>query len=173
MKPICKTFLFFALLLFINCSYAQNDTTTAQDKKAIDACIQKFYRILSYKNNKLDKVDSLPDLFEPDGTLTATFGAKPLLWTATQFVAFIKNGAAQGARDRSETELWERTDIFGNMAHRFSTYNLKMTVGVKPEERRGINSFQLVKINGAWVIHSLVWDRERDNLKLPKVYGGH
>ena len=173
MKPIRNIILVPTLFLFTNFSHAQQtDITFAQDKKQIDACIQTFYRVLSYQANNLKNVDSLPTLFETDGTLTAMFGAQPMLWTAPQFVAFIKNGAAQGARDRSETELYERTEIFGNIAHRFSTYHLKMTVGIKPEERRGINSIQLVKIGGAWLIHSLVWDRETETMKLPKVYGG-
>jgi hypothetical protein len=177
MKPIQKAAFFFAAALIIcsNSSQAQavqTDTAAIQAKKEIDACIRKFYNLLSYQNSKLDNVDSLPELFETDGTLTATFGNQPLLWTAPQFVAFLKNGAAQGARDRTETELYEHTDIFGNIAHRFSTYSLKMTVGVKPEERRGINSIQLVKQNGKWLIHSLVWDRESDVIKIPKAYGG-
>lgn len=176
MKLLYKTVVLCGtlILLFKNthAQQIQSGTAASADKKEIDACIAKFYRILSYQNSKLDNVDSLPKLFVTDGTLTAVFGTQPMLWTAPQFVAFIKNGAAQGAKDRAETELYERTDVFGNTAHRFSTYGLKMTVGVKAEERRGINSIQLVKQNGVWRIHSLVWDRERDSLKLPKVYGG-
>lgn len=162
-------------MLFFKAGHTQQtqaDTSTVQDKKTIDACIQTFYRVLSYQANKLEKLDSLTQLFVPDGTLTAAFGQKPLLWTAPQFVAFIKNGAAQGATDRAETEVQEHTDLFGNMAHRFSTYSLKVTLNGKPQERRGINSIQLIRQEGRWLIHSLVWDRENDSLKIPKAYGG-
>ena len=151
--------VFICTLGLLNSSHAQqghSDTVTAQVKKEIDACIARFYTLLSYHNGKLNGVDSLPTMFVTDGTLTAAFGARPLLWTAPQFVAFVKNGAAQGATDRTETELYEKTEVFGNIAHRFSTYSLKVKVGVKAEERRGINSIQLIKQNGKWLIHSLV-----------------
>jgi hypothetical protein len=167
--------IFIWMAVLLNSSYAQqnqNDAAATQAKKDIDTCIARLYKILSYQNSKLDNVDGLPELFVPDGTLTAAFATKPMLWTASQFVSFIKNGAAQGATSRIETEVHEKTEVFGNIAHRFSTYSLKMKVGVKAEERRGINSIQLIKQNGRWLIHSLIWDREREGLKLPQAYGG-
>lgn len=175
MKRLCKPALAFTLAsALFSSSHAQqlqiDSSTTA--KKEIDACIARFYNLLSYQNSKLDNVNNLPTLFVTDGTLTAVFGVKPLLWTASQFTDFIKNGARQGMTDRTEIEPFEHTDIFGNMAHRLSTYRLQTTTNGKKEERNGINSIQLIRQNGVWLIHSLVWDRERDGLKLPNAYSG-
>ncbi len=172
MKQLHIGIFSLALVFFMNARAQQTDSSATQAKKEIDAFIAEFYSILSYKNSKPDGVDSLPNLFVTDGTLTAVFGLRPMLWTASQFAAFIKNGARQGITGRTETEIAEHTAIFGNMAHRFSTYKLTAMVNGKEEEERGINSIQLIRQNGRWLIHSLVRDRERAGLKLPKTHGG-
>src|SRR5215472_11780197 len=50
-----------------------------------------------------------------------------------------------------ESEAARRVETFGNIAHVFSTYESRRASGEKPFAR-GINSFQLVRVGGAWKV---------------------
>ncbi len=66
-----------------------------------------------------------------------------------------------------EIELGNRIDIFGNMAHVWSAYEARLNEDDPTPERRGINSNQLYRDgNGAWRITSMIWDNEREGLKI-------
>jgi hypothetical protein len=146
-------------------SHGQNDAVELQK------LIGKFYDVLSFSDTTTLKLDSLPAFFTRDGKLVAAFGKDITTWTAPEFVGFIRKSIpAQGITSRSEKELFEKTEWFGNIAHVFSTYELTVQAKGQKITRRGINSIQLVKQNDNWNIISLTWDREGDSLKLPSKY---
>ena len=67
-----------------------------------------------------------------------------------------------------EVEIGRRIDVFGNMAHVWSAYEARSALGDANPERRGINSIQLYRNEaGRWQIISMIWDNEREGLKLP------
>jgi hypothetical protein len=69
-----------------------------------------------------------------------------------------------------EVEIGRRIDVFGNMAHVWSAYEARSALGDEKPERRGINSIQLYRDEtGAWKIISMIWDNEREGLKLPAI----
>ena len=68
-----------------------------------------------------------------------------------------------------ESEAARRLEVFGNIAHVFSTYESRRAPGEKPFAR-GINSFQLVRIGGAWKVMTILWDSERDENPIPEKY---
>lgn len=68
-----------------------------------------------------------------------------------------------------ESEVSRRVEEFGNIAHVFSTYESRRAPGEKPFAR-GINSIQLVRINGAWKVMTILWDSEREGNPLPERY---
>jgi hypothetical protein len=133
--------------------------------------IDKFLTYLSFADSTSWKVDSLPTVFVTDGKLTANFGKKPMVFTVAQYIDGIRNNVSSGKLYSStEKELARRVDVFGKIAHVLSTYELTMIGKEGKIVRRGINSIQLLKLEGKWLIWSLVWDRESDTLKLPPVY---
>jgi hypothetical protein len=69
-----------------------------------------------------------------------------------------------------EAETAEITEIFGNVVHRFSTYE-KSGVNSGMEIRgRGIISIQFIKTEAGWKISSMAWDDERPGLTIPGRY---
>lgn len=68
-----------------------------------------------------------------------------------------------------ESEAARRLETFGNIAHVFSTYESRRAPGDQPFAR-GINSFQLVKVGGAWKVMTILWDSERPENPLPEKY---
>jgi hypothetical protein len=67
------------------------------------------------------------------------------------------------------------TEGFGNIMHLFSTYKFRVTGkdGVQGQQTgRGINSFQLIYDANRWWIISIQYINERQDLPIPKQYGG-
>lgn len=72
--------------------------------------------------------------------------------------------------DFKEEELFERTEIFGNIAHRFSLYRKSGILSGGAFETKGMKTIQFIKTSNGWKISSLAWDDERDGLTIPDKY---
>jgi hypothetical protein len=68
-----------------------------------------------------------------------------------------------------EAELEHRTDIFGRVAHRLSTYVKRAVTDGAPSEIRGVISTQFVQTSAGWLISSMAWDDERPGLTVPEL----
>ncbi len=69
-----------------------------------------------------------------------------------------------------EREVWGRTDRFGNVAHRFSSYESRVGSEDSDPVGRGVNSFQLVRFGPRWWIVSVAWDVETPDQAIPREY---
>lgn len=91
-------------------------------------------------------------------------------WDVEGFVADARSAyAAEGFWER---EVWGRTERFGSMAHRFSSYESRVGTETSEPVARGINSIQLVRHGGRWWIASVVWDVEGEGQPIPAGYLG-
>jgi hypothetical protein len=71
------------------------------------------------------------------------------------------------ANDFYEIETARRVDVFGAIAHVWSVYEARRSLGDAVPERRGINSIQLFRDEtGRWRIVSMIWDNEREGVKI-------
>jgi hypothetical protein len=69
-----------------------------------------------------------------------------------------------------EREVARRTEMFGNIAHVFSTYEARHKVEDKDPLVRGINSIQLMNDGKRWWIVTVFWQAETPDNPLPKKY---
>ena len=69
-----------------------------------------------------------------------------------------------------ETEKARRVDLYGNIAHVFSTYESRHAPGDKTPFMRGINSFQLLNDGKRWWIITIYWQGETPENPIPKKY---
>ena len=76
-----------------------------------------------------------------------------------------KSGPILEKEGFTEHELGRRTEVYGNLATVWSSYDGRTQSGSFHE--RGINSFQLVKIDGKWVVASILWQEETPDNPLP------
>jgi len=61
-----------------------------------------------------------------------------------------------------EVETGRRIDLFGNIAHVWSSYEARRSPDDADVERRGINSIQLFRDpDKGWRIIHMIWDNER------------
>lgn len=71
-----------------------------------------------------------------------------------------------------EREVSQVTETFGQIAHRFSTYESRRSPDDAQPFQRGINSFQLMNDGTRWWVVSIMWDSERPGNPIPARYLG-
>jgi hypothetical protein len=69
-----------------------------------------------------------------------------------------------------EKESARRTEVFGNIAQVFSTYESRHKAEDKEPFMRGINSIQLMNDGKRWWIVTVFWQAESPDNPLPKKY---
>ena len=72
--------------------------------------------------------------------------------------------------DFYEVEIARRTDLFGQIAQVFSTYEARQDPAEPEPFKRGINSIQLFNDGERWWIVNMLWDNEREDNPMPAQY---
>ncbi|WDI30768.1 hypothetical protein PUV54_12475 [Hyphococcus flavus] len=66
-----------------------------------------------------------------------------------------------------EIEIARQTERFGNIANVFSAYEARTAPDAPDLIKRGMNIIQLYDDGSRWWIMHMIWDDEREGLKLP------
>jgi ketosteroid isomerase-like protein len=104
---------------------------------------------------------ALPKLFANGARLVNTSRQYPEIMTVDQFVA--RRSALVHAGELTcfeETEMAGTSKVFGNVAHRFSSYAMRGTMNGTAFEAKGAISTQFIRMPSGWKITSMVWDDE-------------
>ena len=145
-----------------------------QDVASIDAIIKAVYDVISGDAGEKRDWDRFYSLFHKDGRLIPTgLNAKGDSMQAKAFTPaeYIKRSEPFMMKNGFfEKEIASRRDIYGNIAHVFSTYEGKNKLEDKKPLVRGINSFQLLNDGKRWWILTIYWQAESPNNLLPKKY---
>jgi hypothetical protein len=133
--------------------------------------IHAFFRAVSFEPGTRPAYDGIRELFADGGRLIRAGSKIPEVWTVDDFIAsrgrMVDSGALTSFR---ETELRAITEVFGSVAHRFSTYEKRGTMNGTAIAGRGLISTQFVNTPGGWRISSMAWDDERPGLTIPPHY---
>jgi hypothetical protein len=152
------------------------------DVGSLDAIVNALYASLSFETGKQPDWPRFRSLFDPaalmvrvDPRLTrqhADTGTRPdqppvRISSVDDFIARLTATIESGSlTEFSERELTRGTEVFGDLAAVFSTY--ERSIG--EEVRRGINSLQLVKDGERWWVISISWADEIEHCTLPSRY---
>jgi len=144
----------------------------AKDVSSIDGIIKATYDVISGGVGEKRNWDRFHSLFYKDAKLIPSGTNRQGVTGARTFTPeeYAKNSGRflvdQGFRER---EIARRTEIYGNIAHVFSTYE-----GFKGSETkpflRGINSFQLLNDGKRWWVVNIFWLAETPGNPLPAKY---
>lgn len=144
-------------------------STTSKHK--IDALTTDFFKAVSFLAGEKPAYSNLYTFFIESGQLIKMSSVEPEISTINQFIEprqrMVDSGELLAFR---EVETAEITEIFGNVAHRFSTYEKYGTNPGGNFEGRGIISTQFIMIGSEWKISSMAWDDERPGLTIPEHY---
>jgi len=141
------------------------------DLKLIDDLTSELYNAIYFEVGKHPPVEKLKGIFIPTANMIRNDGTSPEIMTVDSFIQSYTERIADGAiQSFYEGELNHITEIFGTVAHRFSTYETKFDL-TKPEPFNiGINSIQFIKIGKNWKISGIVWNNQNDTNIIPDKY---
>ncbi|MEO8389706.1 MAG: hypothetical protein ABI893_08935 [Polaromonas sp.] len=137
-------------------------------KNELDALALAFFRAVSFEPGDVPPYGDIHGLFIATGLLIKNTGATPEVSSVPEFIAPRQAMVDGGNLTRfREWELSEATQVFGNIAHRYSAYGKAGTMNGEAFEARGMISTQFVKTPEGWKMSAMAWDDERPGLTLP------
>ncbi len=140
-------------------------------KLIIDDLVSAFFDLFSVKEGCKADLSNIYQLFIPEGLIIKNVSSTPEIYNLQQFIEPREKMFNEGVLvDFKEEELWERTEIFGNIAHRFSLYRKSGVMSGTAFEARGMKTIQFIKTPKGWRMSSLAWDDEREGLYIPDEY---
>jgi hypothetical protein len=145
----------------------------AADVGSIDAIVAALYDVISGEAGKPRDWNRMRSLFAPEGRLMAV-ARRPegevILRTMTVDDYIGRNAKAFATMGFFEREAARTSEVFGQIAQVFSTYESRHAAGDAKPFQRGINSIQLYHDGTRWWIVNLVWRAEDKDLALPERY---
>jgi hypothetical protein len=135
------------------------------------ALTSAFFAAVSFERGGRPDYEALYGLFVVDGGRLIRAGTdEPDIATIEQFVAsrlkLVESGTLEQFR---ETETGARTDVFGSVGHRLSTYAKSGISNGVPFAANGVISTQFVHTVAGWRMSSMAWDDERPGLTVPQL----
>lgn len=169
--------LFTCLLLAIICASCDTkvrinapERYQVPEDSAITKAVHDAYTAISFKKGENPRFSEIKDYFIPQAQLINFRGDTAQITSIDQFTELYKQFvAANHINLFYEEEIFGRTEQFGRIAHRISTYKTYLN-RMDTVEERGVNSFQLIKTKTGWKVSSIIWDVERPALKVPGYY---
>ena len=140
------------------------------DDSAITKAVADAYVAISFKDGEKPRYNEIENFFIPQAQLINFRTDTAQVTSIGQFVDLYKQ-FIEGNHIHLfyEEEIFGRTEQFGKIAQRISTYTTYFNTRDSIAER-GVNSFQLIKTKNGWKVSSIIWDVEKPSLKIPAYY---
>jgi len=143
------------------------------DVKSIDAIIAALYSVISGPAGEARNWNRMRSLFLPEGKLVAT-GQRPtgeIVKRVLSVEDYISgSGPYLEKNGFFESEIHRQQEVYGHIAHCFSSYESRKTATDAQPFMRGINSIQLFNDGKRWWILTVFWQPETKDLRMPKEY---
>jgi RimJ/RimL family protein N-acetyltransferase len=131
------------------------------DKLQISQITASFFSAFSNINNSQPNLDLLNEICIPEASIVNLSSLEPYMYDLTSFIEPRKKILTDGSlKDFEEKEIFEKTKIISNMAHRNSKYEKSGTRDGKRFKQKGSKLFQFIKIDYSWKIKSVIWRDE-------------
>lgn len=166
--PKIPSLVLIGWLAIVNTSIAQ--TANPEDVQSEEAIISALYAVISGGPGEARDWNRFRNLFAASARLIPTrkdnnqWVLRPL--TPDEYIQLFSSRIATGF---FEKELAARSERYGTLVHRFSTYETRETQN-GPVTNRGINSIQLFYDGTRYSIVSIFWCSESLGFTLPASY---
>ena len=129
-----------------------------KDKQNIDQLTTHFFNLFNNLHGTVPNLDLIKQLFINEGIIVNSTEEPPLVYDLDSFIAPRKDLLINGPlTDFSEQETACETEIFGNIAQRWSKYEKSGKMHGEQFDVQGTKSFQFIKVNRQWKISSVIW----------------
>lgn len=162
-----------ALILVLTLSFSAHSQESNLDNTSIDGIITNLYGIISGEKGEARDWEAFKDLFHPQAKLVPSgknkegkIGARFL--TPQDYIDSSGNWLVENGFH--EIEISREIQLFGNIAHVFSTYEAKKSKTDTEPFMRGINSIQLFNDGTRWYVLNIFWTQESKENPIPKEY---
>jgi hypothetical protein len=142
----------------------------------IENLLQNLYQNICFAKGETPTFASLRALFLPQALLiNNNNSAAPVVMSVEAFIEAVQTAITSGGLEEfHEREIARTIEIFGNIAHVFSTYEARFDWASQEPFSIGINTIQLVKIvvNDAeeWRVSSMAWNDQTPDRPIPAQY---
>jgi hypothetical protein len=163
-----KLFVFaFSIVLLAVSAHAQ--TAACPSSKTLDDLIKALDDAVSGPADK-DRT-CMRQLLLPDARLIPVGKGKdgtiaPHVLSVDDWITRVK---ARGSEALYEHQVKYSSDVYGHIAHLWSTYEIRPTQDGKAE-MRGINSIQAVFNGTEWKVIEILWQAEMPDESIPQKY---
>jgi hypothetical protein len=141
------------------------------DEVDLGNLIKGFLDAVSFTEGDRPHYHQLRDLFSSGAQLVKNSGPVPEISTVESFITPRQMQVDDGSLSAfEEVEIAQRTELFGNVAHRFSTYTKNGVVDGHPFDAVGVISTQFIRTPEGWRISAMAWDDERPGRAVPDRY---
>jgi hypothetical protein len=138
---------------------------------ALQSLIGEFFAAVSFPQGGAPQYDRIRGIFIPEGLLIKNSGETPEISSLDAFIAPRQELVDTGRLTAfDEVELAARTEAFGNVAHRLSTYEKRGVQDGVAFSAIGIITTQFIATPAGWRITAMAWDDERPGLVVPHDY---
>jgi len=149
---------------------SNNSPMISEIETNINKTVTDAYKAWSFENADELDFEKIRSYFTTTATIqTAANGELSIVSLEEAIQGFQKSISEGNLTLMEEFEIAGKTEYFGAIAHRISYhayyFNTKDSIGA-----RAVNTLQLVKIKGKWLINSVLRDFESEILKFPKEY---
>jgi hypothetical protein len=156
------------VLIFVFNAFGQTKEANPADVSSIDAIMKAVYDVISGDAGVKRDWDRFRTLFHPSARLIPT-GKNPTTGV-TGARAFTASSPLLEKDGFFEKEIARRSEVYGNIAQVFSTYESRHKSSDEKPFTRGINSFQLLNDGKRWWIVTIFWQGETAETPIPKKY---
>lgn len=140
-------------------------------ERELDTLTGAFFRAVSFERGQRPNYAAIRALFVDDGRLIRNTGDAPEPASVREFIEARASSFASGEMERfSETEASAITELYGGVAHRWSTYDKSGVRDGVAFQARGLISTQFVRTPEGWRMTSMAWDDERPGEPIPPRY---
>ena len=129
---------------------------------------EAFFQAVSFVAGSKPSYEGIHGLFIDRGLLIKNVGPSAEISTVAEFIRPRQASVDAGQLTQfHEAEIAAVTEVFGNVAHRFSAYSKSGVLNGMPFSARGMVSTQFIHTPAGWKMSAMAWDDERPGLALP------
>jgi len=136
----------------------------------IAAVVRAFFGAFTSGPEGTARLDELRAMFLPQAIIVRTCGAEPLVYDVDSFITPRQSLLSGALVDFHEWELRGHTEIFGDMAQHYCSYAKAWVQDGTQFTGRGMQTMQFVRTSAGWRISAVVWDDEREGVRLEPDY---
>jgi hypothetical protein len=140
--------------------------------ETLEATLDALYASISFAKGAKPRLDLLRALFLPQGLLINNNTPEtPAVMGVEDFCGVVETALASGnLTEFHEKEIARTIEVFGNIAHVFSTYEARFDAASKEPFSVGINTIQLIRTGGRWRVCSMAWNDQTEQMRIPEQY---